>query len=284
MTVAVNNVVTLNTDIQNGNVAALNTVMMLGSYKGVKFTLEMKMTYNLILSFTRTGKRAEFSQSYLAAYLSCSLRTAATVIATLKTLGLISADPENRGRGDVDLLEALPILADDAKLSEVKRVNNRKSKGVKNESGPTVGNKAQSVKPSNSPTESTPENTHDARPVGIDDSHSAEPVNTEQPAQPSQLPPVIVEEQPAQPEEPEQPAEAEEELEEEEEEPDFNSYAAMAAPVALSGWVTTHNATVELKAAYEAHRNTYGESHSIPSYAHHTPSYSTAEYDAGEAF
>ncbi|HAU5649399.1 TPA: hypothetical protein JD336_26215 [Serratia marcescens] len=156
---------------------------------------------------------------------------------------------------------------------------------VKNESGPTVGNKAQSVKHPNSPAESTPENTHDARPVGIDDSHSAEPVNTEQPAQPSQLPPVIVEEQP---EEPEQPAEAEEELEEEEEEPDFNSYAAMAAPVALSGWVTTHNATVELKAAYEAHRNTYGESHSnsyhIPSYAHHTPSYSTAEYDAGEAF
>ncbi len=277
MTVAVNNVVTLNNDIQNGNVAALNTVMMLESYKGVKFTLEMKMTYNLILSFTRTGKRAEFSQSYLAAYLSCSLRTAATVIATLKTLGLISADPENRGRGDVDLLEALPILADDAKLSEVKRVNNRKSKGVKNESGPTVGNKAQSVKHPNSPTESTPENTHDARPVGIDDSHSAEPVNTEQPAQPSQLPPVIVEEQSAEAEEPVEAGE-------EEEEPDFNSYAAMAAPVALSGWVTTHNATVELKAAYEAHRNTYGESHSIPGYAHHTPSYSTAEYDAGEAF
>lgn len=113
--------------------------------------------------------------------------------------------------------------------------------------------------------------------VGIDDSHSAEPVNTEQPAQPSQLPPVIVEEQSAEAEEPVEP-------EEEEEEPDFNSYAAMAAPVALSGWVTTHNATVELKAAYEAHRNTYGESHSIPSNAHHTPSYSTAEYDAGEAF
>ena len=141
-------------------------------------------------------------------------------------------------------------------------------RGSKNESGPAVGNKAQSVKPSNSPAESTPENTHDARPVGIDDD-SAEP---EQPAQPSQLPPVIVEEQPAQP------------AEEEEEEPDFNAYAAMAAPVALSGWVTTHNATVELKAAYEAHRNTYGESHSTPSYAHHTPSYSTAEHDAGEAF
>ncbi|WP_440499891.1 hypothetical protein, partial [Serratia nevei] len=100
---AANNVVTLNTDIQSGNVAALNTVMMLESYKGVKFTLEMKMTYNLILSFTRTGKRAEFSQSYLAAYLSCSLSTVKRAMATLKELELIAADPDNRGRGDVDL-------------------------------------------------------------------------------------------------------------------------------------------------------------------------------------
>lgn len=129
---AANNVVTLNTGIQNGNVAALNTVMMLESYKGVKFTLEMKMTYNLILSFTRTGKRAEFSQSYLAAYLSCSLSTVKRVMATLKELELIAADPDNRGRGDVDLLEALPIVVEFAKSAEVKRVNNRKSKGNKN--------------------------------------------------------------------------------------------------------------------------------------------------------
>ncbi|MGP1208152.1 MULTISPECIES: hypothetical protein [Serratia] len=40
---------------------------------------------------------------------------------------------------------------------------------VKNESGPTVGNKAQSVKPSNSPTASTPEDIHDNNTVGIDD-------------------------------------------------------------------------------------------------------------------
>ncbi|WP_411749683.1 hypothetical protein [Serratia marcescens] len=136
---AANNVVTLNTDIQNGNVAALNTVMMLESYKGVKFTLEMKMTYNLILSFTRDKKKAEFSQSYLAAYLSCSLRTAATVIATLKRLELIAADPENRGRGDVDLLEALPILVESAKRAEVKRVDNRKSKGNKNAASRPTG-------------------------------------------------------------------------------------------------------------------------------------------------
>ncbi|EGT3594270.1 winged helix-turn-helix domain-containing protein [Serratia marcescens] len=134
MTTAVpaSNVVTLNTDIQNGNVAALNTVMMLESYKGVKFTLEMKMTYNLILSFTRTGKRAEFSQSYLAAYLSCSRPVANRAVTALKALGLVAADPDNRGRGDVDLLEALPIVVEFAKSAEVKRVNNRKSKGNKN--------------------------------------------------------------------------------------------------------------------------------------------------------
>ncbi|HGM6674515.1 TPA: hypothetical protein ACKQGF_003688 [Serratia marcescens] len=141
---AANNVVTLNTNIQNGNVAALNTVMMLESYKGVKFTLEMKMTYNLILSFTRDKKKAEFCQSYLAAYLSCSLRTAATVIATLKRLELIAADPDNRGKGDVDLLEALPILVESAKRAEVKRVDNRKSKGNKNAaSRPTRKSKPQ---------------------------------------------------------------------------------------------------------------------------------------------
>ncbi|CVB06971.1 Uncharacterised protein [Serratia marcescens] len=141
---AANNVVTLNTDIQSGNVAALNTVMMLESYKGVKFTLEMKMTYNLILSFTRTGKRAEFSQSYLAAYLSCSLSTVKRAMATLKELELIAADPENRGRGDVDLLEALPIVVEFAKSAEVKRVNNRKSKGNKNAaSRPTRKSKPQ---------------------------------------------------------------------------------------------------------------------------------------------
>lgn len=141
MTTAVpaSNVVTLNTDIQNGNVAALNTVMMLESYKGVKFTLEMKMTYNLILSFTRTGKRAEFSQSYLAAYLSCSRPVANRAVTTLKALGLVAADPDNRGRGDVDLLEALPIVVEFAKSAEVKRVNNRKSKGNKNTASRPVG-------------------------------------------------------------------------------------------------------------------------------------------------
>lgn len=139
---AVNNVVTLNTDINNGNVAALNSVMMLESYRGVKFSLEMKMTYNLILSFTRQGKKSEFSQSYLAAYLSCKLRTAATTIAKLKDLGLIQADPNQRGRGDVDLLEALPIGADYAAKAEVKRINNRKSsKGQQNASHPTAKRK-----------------------------------------------------------------------------------------------------------------------------------------------
>lgn len=137
-----NNVVALNTDINNGNVAALNSVMMLESYKGVKFTLEMKMTYNLILSFTRTGKKAEFSQSYLAAYLSCSRPVANRAVTSLKALGLIQADPDQRGRGDVDLLEALPIEVDHVVKAEVKRINNRKSsKGQQNASHPTAKRK-----------------------------------------------------------------------------------------------------------------------------------------------
>ncbi|HBE9079144.1 hypothetical protein [Serratia fonticola] len=139
---AVNNVVTLNTDINNGNVAALNSVMMLESYKGVKFSLEMKMTYNLILSFTRQGKKSEFSQSYLSAYLSCSQSTTKRAVANLKSLGLIQADPEQRGRGDVDLLEALPIEVDHVVKAEVKRINNRKSsKGQQNASRPTAKRK-----------------------------------------------------------------------------------------------------------------------------------------------
>lgn len=139
---AVNNVVTLNTDINNGNVAALNSVMMLESYKGVKFSLEMKMTYNLILSFTRQGKKSEFSQSYLSAYLSCSQSTTKRAVANLKSIGLIQADPDQRGRGDVDLLEALPIEADYAAKAEVKRINNRKSsKGQHNAIRPTPSRK-----------------------------------------------------------------------------------------------------------------------------------------------
>ncbi|WP_211129447.1 hypothetical protein [Serratia surfactantfaciens] len=184
---AANNVVTLNTDIQNGNVAALNTVMMLESYKGVKFTLEMKMTYNLILSFTRDKKKAEFSQSYLAAYLSCSLRTAATVIATLKRLELIAADPENRGRGDVDLLEALPILVESAKRAEVKRVDNRKSKGNKNAASRPTGKgkpKLSVVQDQEQPNDDHGDDAGD--PVQHDDLDSEQPdvINTTESTEP----------------------------------------------------------------------------------------------------
>ncbi|MDI9107606.1 hypothetical protein [Serratia marcescens] len=227
---------------------------------GQPFALNMKVAYQYIKGFQDNGQHAYFSRAKLGEMLGIKLRATSGLLEKMEKMGLVNRIERS---GYTNLYTVNPIEQNDTAAKSV-------AEEVKNESGPAVGNKAQSVKPSNSPTESTPENTHDARPVGIDDSHSAEPVNAdhiEQPAQPSQLPPVIVEEQPV-----------------EEEEPDFTAYAAMAAPVALSGWVTTHNATVELKAAYEAHRNTYGESHSIPSYAHHTPSYSTAEYDAGEAF
>ncbi|MFW2575132.1 hypothetical protein [Serratia nevei] len=184
---AANNVVTLNTDIQNGNVAALNTVMMLESYKGVKFTLEMKMTYNLILSFTRTGKRAEFSQSYLAAYLSCSLSTVKRAMATLKELELIAADPDNRGRGDVDLLEALPIVVEFAKSAEVKRVNNRKSKGNKNAASRPTGKgkpKLSVVQDQEQPNDDHGDDAGD--PVQHDDLDSEQPdvINTTESTEP----------------------------------------------------------------------------------------------------
>ncbi|XPP71240.1 hypothetical protein ACN2AS_13515 [Serratia liquefaciens] len=261
MTVAVNNTIP-NTETFFMSYYGIKGALNIQTPKGpVKFPVHARDTLLYLMSW----KTDEIypSRDRIAKQIGHSIESVKRAIKFLEDHGFITIGKKVTATQQVNLYtvvsfqEAMEIIGNSGE--------------VKNESGPTVGNKAQSVKHPNSPTESTPENTHDARPVGIDDSHSAEPVNAEQPAQPSQLPPVIVEEQPA-------------EAEEEEEEPDFNSYAAMAAPVALSGWVTTHNATVELKAAYEAHRNTYGESHSIPSYAHHTPSYSTAEYDAGEAF
>ncbi|MGP1180387.1 hypothetical protein ACUNI9_20230 [Serratia sp. IR-2025] len=246
-----------------------NTETFFMSYYGIKGALNIQTPKGAVkfpvaardtLLYLMSWKTEEVFPSLprIAEMVGHSRTVVAEAVAFLKKHGFITIGKKVTATQQVNLYTVVS-------LQEAMEIIGNSGE-VKNESGPTVGNKAQSVKHPNSPTESTPENTHDARPVGIDDSHSAEP---EQPAQPSQLPPVIVEEQSA---------------EEEEEEPDFNSYAAMAAPVALSGWVTTHNATVELKAAYEAHRNTCGESHSIPSNAHHTPSYSTAEYDAGEAF
>ncbi|MEL5498077.1 hypothetical protein PTR64_11075 [Serratia nevei] len=234
---------------------------------GQPFALNMKVAYQYIKGFQDNGQQAYFSRAKLGEMLGMEVKGVSKLINKLIACGLVNRIERS---GYTNLYTVNPIEQAAKNDTAAKSV----AEEVKNESGTTVGNKAQSVKPSNSPTASTPEDIHNNNTTGIGYSDSAEPVNA---AQPTQLPPVVVEEQPTEAEEPV-------EAEEEEEEPDFNSYAAMAAPVALFGWVTTHNATVELKAAYEAHRNTYGESHSIPSYAHHTPSYSTAEYDAGEAF
>lgn len=231
---------------------------------GQRFDINMKVAYQYIKGFQDNGQQAYFSRAKLGEMLDIKELAVTRMMNKMIDCGLVNRIERS---GYTNLYTVNPIEQNDTAAKSV-------AEEVKNESGPAVGNKAQSVKHPNSPTESTPENTHDARPVGIDDSHSAEPVNAEQPAQPSQLPPVIVEEQP------EQPAEAEEE----EEEPDFNAYAAMAAPVALSGWVTTHNATVELKAAYEAHRNAHSGSNN-ESYSNNCPrSYATAEHDRMEAF
>ncbi|HEO9033098.1 TPA: hypothetical protein QIF53_001391 [Serratia marcescens] len=230
---------------------------------GQPFALNMKVAYQYIKGFQDNRQQAYFSRAKLGEMLGIKLRATSGLLEKMEKMGLVNRIERS---GYTNLYTVNPIEQNDTAAKYV-------AEEVKNESGPTVGNKAQSVKHPNSPTESTPENTHDARPVGIDDSHSAEPVNTEQPAQPSQLPPVIVEEQSAEAEEPVEP-------EEEEEEPDFNSYAAMAAPVALFGWVTTHNATVELKAAYEAHRN----AHHAPRYVPHPAAHHAPEHDRMEAF
>lgn len=223
---------------------------------GQRFDINMKVAYQYIKGFQDNGQQAYFSRAKLGEMLDIKELAVTRMMNKMIDCGLVNRIERS---GYTNLYTVNPIEQNDTAAKSV-------AEEVKNESGPTVGNKAQSVKHPNSPAESTPENTHDARPVGIDDSNSAEP---EQPAQPSQLPPVIVEEQSA---------------EEEEEEPDFNSYAAMTAPVALSGWVTTHNATVELKAAYEAHRNAHSGSNN-ESYSNNCPhSYATAEHDRMEAF
>ncbi|HFF8943022.1 TPA: hypothetical protein ACGE6U_000468 [Serratia marcescens] len=241
---------------------------------GQRFDINMKVAYQYIKGFQDNGQQAYFSRAKLGEMLDIKELAVTRMMNKMIDCGLVNRIERS---GYTNLYTVNPIEQAAKSVAEE----------VKNESGPAVGNKAQSVKPSNSPAESTPENLHNNNTTGIDDSHSAEPVSAdhiEQPTQSTQLPPVIVEEQPVQPEEPEQPAEAEEELEEEEEEPDFNAYAAMAAPVAVSGWVTTHNATVELKAAYEAHRNAHSDSHHAPRYVPHPAAHHTPEYDGMEAF
>ncbi|EMB4112321.1 hypothetical protein OI978_11490 [Serratia nevei] len=212
---------------------------------GQPFALNMKVAYQYIKGFQDNGQQAYFSRAKLGEMLGIKLRATSGLLEKMEKMGLVNRIERS---GYTNLYTVNPIEQAAKNGAADKSV----AEEVKNESGPTVGNKAQSVKPSNSPTESAPEDLHHNNSIGIGDSDSAEPVNA---AQPTQLPPVIVDEQP-----------------EEEEEPDFNAYAAMTAPVALSGWVSTHNATVELKAAYEAHRD-----------AHSWPNNST-EHERMEAF
>ncbi|HBC8787495.1 TPA: hypothetical protein KE579_001301 [Citrobacter braakii] len=90
------------------------------SYNGVKVSLEMVLTYDLIASynrdqkmtngFTKEGKPSEFGQAELSDYLMCSVRTAATVIANLKKARMIEC--VGRGANDVDMLVCLPIEAE----------------------------------------------------------------------------------------------------------------------------------------------------------------------------
>lgn len=93
------------------------TLRRLKTYNGVKVSLEMVLTYDLIASFNRDQRMANghvkqgmpsaFGQAELADFLMCSLRTARNVIGALKKAGLIEC--VGRGPHDVDLLVCLPI-------------------------------------------------------------------------------------------------------------------------------------------------------------------------------
>ncbi|MEG3589049.1 hypothetical protein V5I71_09280 [Citrobacter youngae] len=94
------------------------TLRRLKTYNGVKVSLEMVLTYDLIASFNRDQRMANghvkqgmpsaFGQAELADFLMRSLRTARNVIGALKKAGLIEC--VGRGPHDVDLLVCLPIV------------------------------------------------------------------------------------------------------------------------------------------------------------------------------
>lgn len=121
--------------------------MAINSYKGVKVTLEMKVTYCLILSFNREGLPSEFGQSWLASWLGCGRDTAGKAITTLKNLGLIR-ERDDRGRGDVDLLDALPIFVEFAEVSQVKRLTQKSQRKTKATATPKLARRQPVVKPS----------------------------------------------------------------------------------------------------------------------------------------
>ncbi|MBH1932385.1 hypothetical protein [Serratia rubidaea] len=131
----------------NGSFALINNIMALNSYKGVKVTLEMKVTYCLILSFNREGKPSEFGQSWLASRLGCGRDTAGKAITTLKTIGLIR-ERDARGRGDVDLLDALPIFVEFTEVSQVKRLTQKSQRRTKAAAAPKSARQQPVVKPS----------------------------------------------------------------------------------------------------------------------------------------
>ncbi|MEJ8325432.1 hypothetical protein WKI40_20105 [Kosakonia sacchari] len=93
------------------------TLRRLKTYNGVKVSLEMVLTYDLIASFNRDqcmtnghvkpGKPSAFGQAELADFLMCSIKTAGRTIAAMKNARLIEC--VGRGPHDVDLLVCLPL-------------------------------------------------------------------------------------------------------------------------------------------------------------------------------
>ncbi|HCK02108.1 MAG TPA: hypothetical protein DHV72_19095 [Serratia grimesii] len=165
----------------NGSFAVINNIMALDSYKGVKFTLEMKFAYCLILSFNREGKPSEFGQSWLASRLGCGRDTAGKAITTLKTIGLIR-ERDARGRGDVDLLDALPIFVEFAEVSQVKRLTQKSQRRTKAAAAPKSARQRPVVNPSEmeqGPADDLDSQTEHQAPH--DDQNSHDPVEVGQP-------------------------------------------------------------------------------------------------------
>ncbi|QGY29365.1 hypothetical protein [Pantoea cypripedii] len=120
-------------------VKSSRTLRRIKSYNGVKMTLEMALTYDLIASFNRDqkmtnghikkGQPSQVGQSELADYLMSSPKTASRTILAMKQAGLIEC--VGRGAYDVDLLIVLPISEELTEISipAVKPATTRSQRG-----------------------------------------------------------------------------------------------------------------------------------------------------------
>lgn len=107
----------LNNLYSNNFVKTSRSLRKLKMYNGVKISLEMVLTYDLIASFNRDqrmssghvrrGTPSAFGQAELADFLMCSIKTVGRTITAMKKARMIECI--GRGPHDVDLLVCLPL-------------------------------------------------------------------------------------------------------------------------------------------------------------------------------